>query len=775
MLRTFARAFRTPKTRKGAADFASYLSLRLRYVSSRIQLFWKLSAGRHQRSAASLPEAIGRISVARVAPYGESQPPNVSFLFPKLRSPRGDRFPEGAVVALAIWNLPATVRRAFERIRRANFDPRIDYRICTCASAPHGTSGAVLMFCELEVSFVRIFALLRSVFTEKSSVDSGHSADSVSSSRSFVANGSIAAAPASPAPSGQALRCVVTTSDGSMKLQPLGRPSSTAKRSHQTFMLRTTDGRSLLVSPVGAEQRAASETGTSGTKGPIVRGVYAKCNQLVGPQPGRNVSAGNLSSKTSTVRPTGSPPQFKINSSQSDSGKGSASVAVLPGTVDRAVVPNGPTNASSREALPPATSSTTSPTQDGAALSINADRSRVAMPKVRLSFSSQGNRLVPKASLYGSRSSPTRVVVLRSGPSSAVVSQSKSETFAYGGHLKVNEMSRQVFGGAGPLPTTGHRLLVKAEAKQFLNTGVKRKLSPDGRFIVPKSGGNYYVVPTSTANALSGNFAVSQSASSAIASNHHGSEGKLVYFSTPDAAMSVMKDSTAVKKRQLMNNRRPCNCTKSQCLKLYCDCFANGEFCSNCHCTNCLNNLTNELDRSKAIKSCLERNPLAFQPKIGKGKADTERLHNKGCNCKKSSCLKNYCECYEARVSCTVRCKCYGCRNTEADRSSRNRGHLSNLCLTTASPLSHSYSTQICEYPASSPSSSTEEPVDRVLCKRFPKTFINDEVVEAMTRCLVTNAEEMASKGIVDEATIQGTLIEGLGNCLMKLIEAVSR
>ena len=22
--------------------------------------------------------------------------------------------------------------------------------------------------------------------------------------------------------------------------------------------------------------------------------------------------------------------------------------------------------------------------------------------------------------------------------------------------------------------------------------------------------------------------------------------------------------------------RKPCNCTKSQCLKLYCDCFANG-------------------------------------------------------------------------------------------------------------------------------------------------------------------------------------------------------
>ncbi|CDW53427.1 TCR domain containing protein [Trichuris trichiura] len=369
-----------------------------------------------------------------------------------------------------------------------------------------------------------------------SSVDSGHSADAVSSSRSVVANGSIAAAAVSPAPSGQPLRCVVTSADGPVKLQALSRPASTPKRSHHAFMLRTTDGRSVYVSPVSPEQRPTSETSTSATKGPIVRSVYAKCNQLVGAQSGRSVSAGNLSSKTSSLR----------------------------------------------EAFP---------------------------------------------------------------------------------------------------------------------------------------------------------------------------------------------------------SRRPCNCTKSQCLKLYCDCFANGEFCNGCHCTNCLNNLTNEMDRSKAIKSCLERNPLAFQPKIGelsKGKADTERLHNKGCNCKKSSCLKNYCECYEARVSCTVRCKCYGCRNTEADRSSRNRGQLSNLCLTTSSPLSHSYSAQICEYPASSPSSSTDEPVDKAVCKKFElpayyRTFINDEVVEAMTRCLVANAEELVSKGVVDEETIQGTLIEGLGSCLMKLIEAVSR
>lgn len=42
-----------------------------------------------------------------------------------------------------------------------------------------------------------------------------------------------------------------------------------------------------------------------------------------------------------------------------------------------------------------------------------------------------------------------------------------------------------------------------------------------------------------------------------------------------------------------------------------------------------------------------------FRPKIGKAKIggpDIIRRHNKGCNCKRSGCLKNYCECYEVRI-----------------------------------------------------------------------------------------------------------------------------
>lgn len=59
--------------------------------------------------------------------------------------------------------------------------------------------------------------------------------------------------------------------------------------------------------------------------------------------------------------------------------------------------------------------------------------------------------------------------------------------------------------------------------------------------------------------------------------------------------------------------RKHCNCSKSQCLKLYCDCFASGQFCQDCNCRDCSNNLEHEDDRQRAIKSCLERNPEAFK------------------------------------------------------------------------------------------------------------------------------------------------------------------
>lgn len=68
---------------------------------------------------------------------------------------------------------------------------------------------------------------------------------------------------------------------------------------------------------------------------------------------------------------------------------------------------------------------------------------------------------------------------------------------------------------------------------------------------------------------------------------------------------------TAIKKRQ-------CNCKRSNCLKLYCECFANGVHCDaeKCNCVSCYNNIQHETLRRDAVEVTLERNPNAFRPKI---------------------------------------------------------------------------------------------------------------------------------------------------------------
>lgn len=60
------------------------------------------------------------------------------------------------------------------------------------------------------------------------------------------------------------------------------------------------------------------------------------------------------------------------------------------------------------------------------------------------------------------------------------------------------------------------------------------------------------------------------------------------------------------------NGKTCCNCKKSKCIKLYCDCFRSNKLCTNCSCGDCLNQSEKCEERFKAIAIVLEMNPDGF-------------------------------------------------------------------------------------------------------------------------------------------------------------------
>lgn len=110
-----------------------------------------------------------------------------------------------------------------------------------------------------------------------------------------------------------------------------------------------------------------------------------------------------------------------------------------------------------------------------------------------------------------------------------------------------------------------------------------------------------------------------------------------------DASMFDAVIQPTRKKRSLSDffsaskpSKRTCTCSRSRCVKGYCDCFSDGRACGpDCGCVGCLN---------------------TEPPK----KPSLTRI---ACRCGQSRCLKQYCVCHRAGRKCAPACRCTDCGN----------------------------------------------------------------------------------------------------------------
>lgn len=78
-----------------------------------------------------------------------------------------------------------------------------------------------------------------------------------------------------------------------------------------------------------------------------------------------------------------------------------------------------------------------------------------------------------------------------------------------------------------------------------------------------------------------------------------------------DSKIKEYQNSNPIKKNVIS-----CNCKRSRCVKLYCECFSAGRTCKDCNCIDCDNTSTNDKERYSTMLNLIEKNSFAFKPKV---------------------------------------------------------------------------------------------------------------------------------------------------------------
>lgn len=115
-------------------------------------------------------------------------------------------------------------------------------------------------------------------------------------------------------------------------------------------------------------------------------------------------------------------------------------------------------------------------------------------------------------------------------------------------------------------------------------------------------------------------------------------------------------------KKQYSYQTRACNCRRSRCLKKYCVCYTAGRVCGvSCKCI-------------KGVCKNLVSTQVATTPPANALPGP--------CYCKKTRCLKRYCECFANNQACDG-CKCTNCKNTKSTESEELTEYKGIWCRTT--------------------------------------------------------------------------------------------